>query len=93
MGFDRADSKSPVALARLVEELAATDTATALVALGCLESEVERVTATLDGDGTAEERCGDFHGLVASLQSTLRDGRVRSLTGLERQVRFLTRTS
>jgi hypothetical protein len=30
---------------------------------------------------------------LTSLQSTLRRGRVRSLTGLERQVRFLTRVS
>jgi hypothetical protein len=93
MGFDGAATDSPVALARLVEELAATDAATALVALERLEAEIERFRSAAGGHGTADARVGDFHGLVASLQSTLREGRVRSLTGLERQVRFLTRTS
>jgi hypothetical protein len=91
MDEDVVSAEHPATVARLVERIALTDPQAAVEALGQLELEVDRYMTTVDGGLEQERRMRDFRRLMSSLRSSVSRGRVRSLTGLERQVRMLTR--
>jgi hypothetical protein len=90
MTVDLIDAQQVVAAAGLVEQLAETDSSAAIDALAQLELQVDRYIASLNREAIDERRLGNFRHLVSSLRSSLGDGHVRSLTGLQRQVRLLT---
>ncbi len=82
-------SGHPRSLAHKVEALAVDDPSSAVDTLDQLEVAITEYMSHVPADAPTVQRARDLETLLAALRRSLLGGHVRSITGLERQVRLL----